>query len=260
MSSAHEFDALYARLDDLSERARRGEVGISDFLSPREQHFAAAYLKRGSLQHIGFGGYAGAERKRIYILPEYIDAADGIEGLAEFGFEAGICAVKIKPSGFRLLTHRDYLGTVLSLGIERSVIGDILLDARGEAILLCSSEMQAFLLSSIERIANDKVRTSACDVLDITPPERKFEQINDTVASARLDCVVGAICSLSRERAKQAVVGGLVEIDFECEERPDRMVEEGATVSVRGYGRYRINALSDKTRKGRYRLSAEKFI
>jgi RNA-binding protein YlmH len=84
--------------------------------------------------------------------------------------------------------------------------------------------------------------------------------ISDTVASPRLDCIVGALCSLSREKARATVESGLVELDFEREERPDRTVSAPCIISVRGYGRFRINSVSDMTKKGRYRLNAEKFV
>ena len=84
--------------------------------------------------------------------------------------------------------------------------------------------------------------------------------ISDTVASARLDCIVAAICSLSREKARAAVISGLVEVNFENETAPDKNLSVPAVVSVRGYGKFRINSVSDVTRKGRLRLDADKYL
>ncbi len=260
MSDVREFDALFARLDDLCHRAERGEVAVSVFLSPRELHFAAAYLRRSGAHFFAFGGYDGAERQRIYILPDYMESAEDVQGLDDFGVSHGISAVRVLPSGYRKLSHRDFLGSVLGLGIERSVIGDILVDDGSRAVIFCDTAMQDFLASELCKVANDKVRTQTAELSAIALPERRYAQINDTVASPRLDCIVGSLCSLSRERAKEAVVAGLVEIDFETEERPDRVVEAPALVSVRGYGRYRVLSVSDLTKKGRYRLAAEKFL
>jgi RNA-binding protein YlmH len=72
--------------------------------------------------------------------------------------------------------------------------------------------------------------------------------------------VIASICRLSREKAREAVIGKLVEVDYECREQPDREVVTPAIISVRGYGKFRIVSLSDKTKKGRYRLLAEKFL
>ena len=235
-------------------------MASSAFLSPRELHFASVYLRRSGMGFVSFGGYDGAERQRIYVLPEYMESVEDVYGLEAFGVLHEISAVKVIPSGYRKLIHRDFLGSVLGLGIERSVIGDILVDDDSTAVIFCDSIMGDFLVSSLCKVANDKVSASLVALDGIQPTERRFAQINDTVASPRIDCIVGALCSISRERAKETVVAGLVEINFEPEERPDRIVEAPALVSVRGYRRHRVVAVSDVTKKGRYRLTAEKFL
>lgn len=254
-----DMEALFARLDDLCRMADKGSVAISPFLTPRELHYAQAYLARNGASFFCYGGHAQAERRRVYILPDYVEA-EGAQDLAEYGFDADISAVRVTPSGYRSLTHRDYMGSVLGLGIERAVIGDIAVYGDGSAVIFCDSVMSAFLTDSLVKVANDKVRTELVPICDVSVPEKRFADINDTVASPRLDCVVGAICSLSREKAKSAVESGLVEVEFECEERPDREVVPPCTVSVKGYGRFEVLSVSDKTKKGRYRLSAKKYL
>ena len=109
-------------------------------------------------------------------------------------------------------------------------------------------------------MANDKVKTKKSEKGEWEAPERKMQPIHDTVASGRLDAVVAALCNLSRDKARTAVESGLVEIDFESEERPDRTVNTPAVISVRGVGKFRVLSLCDKTKKGRYRLEAEKYV
>ena len=260
-----EFGLLYAHIEDLCVRAQKGELADSSFLSPRELHYACRYLARMGVSAYPFGGYADAERQKLYVLPDYIESDDLCEGnfvshLREFGLDAELCAIRIEGSGYRTLTHRDFLGSLLSLGIERDVLGDILVDSDGHAAtVFCESQMLSFLNAELLRVANDKVRIKPVSLESVEVPERQFEKICDTVASARLDCVVAALCSLSREKARQTVTGGFVELNYENEERPDREVETPAVLSVRGYGRYRVVRLEDRTRKGRLRLEAEKY-
>ena len=260
-----EFGLLYARLDDLAARSARGEVAISPFFSPRECYFAEQYLARRSTRAIAFGGVRGAERKRLYLLPDYLEAEEEglFEALAEFGFSTEISALLVKGSGYRTLSHRDFLGSLLGLGLTRSVLGDILPygDTPNTAVVLCESGILPFLLSHLERVGNDKVRLSALEEGEIShlSVEVRTSPISDTVASARLDCVVAALCRLSREKARECVVSELVELNFEKENRPDRTVEAPAILSVRGVGRFRVLALSDLTKKGRLRLLAEKY-
>ncbi len=253
--------SLSARMDDLSAMAHRGELAVSDFLSPADRISATHYLCASGAHVLTYGGYSDAERQRIYILPDYMEGVENIDGLAEFGADSEISVLSVTPSGFsRALTHRDFLGAVLNTGIERAVVGDILVDGNKGAFVFCKSSIEPFLLSELSRVANDKVTVKDVPMDSLVLPERKFADINDTVASPRLDCVVGSLCNLSRDKARTAVESGLVELDFCVVERADKEVREGVLVSVRGYGRYRVLALGDKTRKGRYKLLAQKYL
>ncbi|MBO5937870.1 MAG: hypothetical protein J6Q82_00015 [Clostridia bacterium] len=260
-----EFGLLYARLDDLAARSARGEVAISPFFSPREQYFAEHHLARRGVSLVSFGGVRGAERKRIYLLPDYMEADgdDLPEVLASYGFSSEISALLVKGSGYRTLTHRDFLGSLLGLGLERTVIGDILPygENGSSAVVLCESGILPFLEAHLERVGNDKVRLSVVgeETLSALSAVPRTSPISDTVASARLDCVVASLCRLSREKARECVLAELVELNFECEDRPDRTVEAPAILSVRGVGRFRVLSLSDLTKKGRLRLLAEKY-
>jgi RNA-binding protein YlmH len=254
------FDSLFARLDDLRECAVRGNLGISAFFSPREALAAAEYLERCRASFISFGGYSDAERKKIYILPDFIEDAESVESILEYGFSLDIDCILISGSRFESFSHRDVMGSILALGVERDVIGDIVMLDNSRAVFFCESKLTPFFEGSIERIGRDKVSARRIEFDEAVLPERKVQKINDTVASARLDCVVAALCSFSRERAKEAIVSSLVELNYECEERVDREISTPAVVSVRGVGKFNVISLSDKTKKGRYRLLAEKLL
>ena len=262
-----ELRALFARLDDLCVLRDKGIMRSTDFLSPRELYHASAYLdKMGTLYRV-FGGYEGAERCRVYLLPDYMEGVleDGKreldELLDELGEDTDTVALRMSGSGYRTLTHRDFLGSLLAMGIDRAALGDILVDLDGfGATVFCGRAIAELVEHESCRIANDKVSVRRLGKGEITVPERRFAKINDTVASARLDCVVASLCSLSRERARETVISGIVEMNFESEDRPDRTVIAPATVSVRGYGRFRVLSVSEQTRKGRYRLEAVKYL
>lgn len=260
MSDIKEFDGLYARLEDLKRRADRGDVGISAFLSPRELHFAKIYLTASRTRFFSFGGYGTAERRRIYVLPEYMEEVDSAEQLADFGHSSEIEVIEARGSGFESLSHRSFMGSLLGLGIERSVIGDIIVTDTEKALVVCDAAMADFLLSNWDKVGRDRIRSSRVTLAADFAPQRSYLPISDTVASPRLDCVVAAFCSLSRDKAREAVETGTVELDYECCERSDREVKEGSLISVRGFGKFRVLSLSDRTRKGRFRLTGEKFL
>ncbi len=256
--------ALFARLDDLCRFAEQGVLSESCFLSPRELHFAQIYLVAQGFgtRFFEWGGYEDAERKKVFLLPEYMEGVKDTAALAEYGYEMTISALTLRGSGYKRLSHRDFLGSVLGLGLKRDVVGDIvLLEADvPTAVVICEEGVARFICDTLTKVGSDTVRISEYALADGLLPKRSFQHISDTVASARLDAVVAALCSLSRERAREAVVAGLVELDYECEERPDRTVIAPATVSVRGYGKFKVNSVSEQTRKGRLRLDADKYL
>lgn len=258
-----EFKGMYARLEDWIARVERGEPICGSFFSPRELHYAERYLDGRGVSYGSFGGYGEAERKKLYLLPDYMGEAVGVPfeaHLAAFGIDTEIAALRIDGSGYRVLSHRDFLGSILGLGIERSVLGDLITDSESGqwAVAFCDGAIALFIENELKKVANDKVRVSLVTEWELPP--RRYVTIHDTVASSRLDCVVAALCGMSREKANDTVRGGLVEVDFESEERPDRLVDSCELISIRGYGRFRLLALRDRTKKGRIRLEAEKYL
>ena len=255
---------LFARLDDLHRTADRGLLGGTSFLSPRDLHFALSHLRAKGLSErtVAWGGYQDAERKRIYFLPEFMEGVKEYGEFSEYGFEGDITAVEVRGSGYRKLSHRDFLGSVLGLGLERDVVGDILVRDGDEprAIIICDKAVSAFICENLLKVGSDTVRVSVIDGGKIEPPDRKFLHVSDTVASSRLDGVVASLVSMSRERAKELVLDGAVELDYEVCTRPDKALVEPCVVSVKGFGKFRINSLSDKTKKGRTRLDADKYV
>lgn len=262
MTDAKNDALLLARAEDLLARAARGEMSASAFLTPAEQALLKRRLPRFGEDWCFFGGYDAAERQRAVFLPPYLAAMDEPYRTECLMAEAEtlVVAVEVRGSGYRELSHRDYLGALLHLGVSRERVGDICALEPHRAVFFCEPTLLAFFGENLERVASDKVTVLPTSV----PPEfdggRKFEAVTDTVASPRADAVVAALCNLPRERAQALFREERVEIDYETEARPDRTVSEGAVLTVRGVGKFIVRSLSDKTKKGRYRLVADKYI
>lgn len=262
-----EVNILIARISDYAKRSLAGELSVSGFLSPSEAAMARAILSEKKITHraIFFGGYSQAERQRLFFLPSYSDDFDGdttqkldIYFAEERG--AAIRSLVICGSGYRELSHRDYLGSVLSLGLERDAIGDIILLDRYSAVIFCSYKIGEFLKNSLDRISNDAVTVEDFDVTDDFSPNREFKRINDTVASNRLDCVVSALTGLSREKAQELIKKELCQLNYMTECRCDRALDTPCTLTLRGYGKYILRELDGFTKKGRLKMSADKYI
>lgn len=272
--------ALYARLDDLCAQAGQGVAAVTPFLTPREAKYARQYLSgrlRAGLALL-WGGYPDAERVRAFLLPDYLEGllptvgadgggslppadllrAAGFDDLAEDAAEQ-TAALSVRGSGFRTLTHRDYMGAVLGTGLERDAVGDILSADGQSALLFCDRRVAEFLCANMSKVGSDTVRLHIEAPDGIRVPPRATVPVQDTVASGRLDCVVAALCGLPRERAQSAVREGLCELEYECVRDCDRTVEPPAVLSVRGYGKFRVLSFDGENRRGRIRLIAEKF-
>ena len=174
--------------------------------------------------------------------------------------EAAVSAVRVRGSGFRKLAHKDYLGSVLALGLERDVVGDIVVEDDFSAIVFCDPGISSYILQSLTRIGSDAVRTEIMDISSDFKVERQFEEVRDTVASPRLDCIVAALAGLSREKAQLVIRAEEVDVDYVKEPRVDRQVGEGSIVTIRHKGKFILRSIGEQTKKGRYRLVADKYI
>ena len=256
---------FYAKLDDLEKRSRGGLVCHSSFMTPSESYRAEKYFEaKGNMDKICFfGGYFAAQRKQIFLLPEYlsfsVDETNIFDVIEEY-FDESIVALKISGSGFRALTHRDYLGSILSLGIEREKLGDICVLDNVNAIVFCANEVADFLIFELISIGNDKVKVERISVDKNMNSMQKYQGFTDTVASERLDCVVAALFNLSREKAQNLIKGGFVELNYETASKSDSRVDKGDIISARGYGKFIVRDLSQATKKGRLRLFADKYV
>jgi len=269
---------LLAHTEDLMSRADGGTVS-GDFLNLGEQFLVRAFLnqcgKTENIDYAFFGGYPAAERRILFLFPPYfadtlpyITDDDG-NTLAPSDAASAVCAeeqaltaLKITGSGYRVLSHRDYLGSLLALGIERSVIGDIAVSDDRTAVLFVKAAMADYLSTALERIGSDKVTVRPLSDEDArqTPDTRRWEQISDTVASLRLDGIVAAAANLSRDKAKQLVTGGFVDVDFRPCEHPDTELVPGCYLSIRDHGRYLFSEVDGTSKKGRIRIRLKKLI
>lgn len=197
-----------------------------------------------------WGGYKNAEHKIIGVFPEWIEAE------AEL-FPIDI--LHIKNNGKKELSHRDYLGALMSLGIERSKMGDILVSDTSDAYVFLSEDISGYVSDNLTKVGNCGVSAKKIDVLphEASP---KMRELNVVCTSLRGDAVVGAICDVSRKESSSMINGGAVKINHRLFENGAKNLCEGDLISVRGYGRFVLQSIGNVTRKGRLHIVVSKYI
>lgn len=189
------------------------------------------------------GGYDDAERKI---------ACFGDENTLGYPPAPPICLMKIAPLSAKFsdtLTHRDFLGSVLALGIKRETIGDIII-ADNEGYLFCLENISRFLADNLTKVRHTSVCCEICDSLPDRalphPTEKSF-----IVSSLRLDGIISAVYNLSRSKSSALIDGEKVFLNGKLITGNSAPVKEDDIVSVRGYGRFKFKEISGTTRKGR---------
>ena len=244
---------LKRHLADLSKRAYMGGYYVfSDFLSPAEQALLAEGKREGLVgDYLLCGGYDSAERRM---------AVFGSE--SEFGYKHELPAgwLKIAPVAKKFaeeLSHRDFLGALMGLGITRDLLGDILL-VEGEAFLFASDSIHVYLCENLTEVKHTKVSCIAVDAPPTAAVALPDEEVF-VVAGERLDAFVAGVYKLSRSESAALIEKGLVAIDGKVIEKNSVAPREGAMISVRGYGRFLYVGITGDTRKGKLRITARVY-
>lgn len=249
-------EVITARIEDRIAQCRDGfYVTATGFLDTHEQALAkAASMHAAGVRTFMYGGYADAERCMLVCVPKDLPLSDeeAVDGLVR------VLRVRL-PAISRELSHRDYLGSILGLGIERRLTGDILVGPGGADVFIVPG-IEEFLLKELHRVGPVEVKVSGADVDEVTVPEARFESITASVSSVRLDSVVSSAFRLSRARAAEAIRKGLVSVDHvECL-KPDAPVNEGSAIVLKGKGKAVLEEKGGESRKGRIRIVIKRFI
>ncbi|OPX43237.1 hypothetical protein CLHUN_27850 [Ruminiclostridium hungatei] len=243
---------MVSRLLDKAEQCRYSSFVYSDFLSPYEATVAKRVLdKTAGVFYTFTGGYEGAERVLAAMSQDFIDAEDALSS-------APISYLRIRPLAEKELSHRDYLGSIMGLGVKREKIGDILVyENYGDVFLI--DKLAEYISYNLDKIGNAKVECQLQQVYMYTPPERKEKIINTTVASVRADAVTASGFGLSRTKVMEYFRAQRVNVNWELVVNPSRQLAQGDVISIRGMGRILLDKVGGTTRKDRINIVVRRF-
>ena len=270
-------------LNKLDSVCQYGTVEKTDFLDPAQQVFVLKLASQYGLNKMNcnfFGGFIEAERKvavfcdlttqpqyhqerinRFYQVHnntgDYYQVHDNTDNFYQKTAEIVCVQSKLhineKQKKQLTLSHRDYLGALMGLGIERSKIGDIILDESGtKSHFFVCAELKSFLTSNFIKVGNFGIELQDIPLNEFDcGAKEQMSESRVTVSSLRLDCVLAAAMRLSRGKAADVIHAAKVSVNWEKCENMARILKAGDVLSVKGFGRIYLIRVDGETKKGR---------
>lgn len=252
MTQEEEF--LQKRMIDLANQSyRANQFTFTDFLAPGEiDLFFQVQSKLSFVSFCLWGGQEGCDRQMIrFGNPD------------ELGYEEAfpIVCIEIAPRLEKFaenLSHRDYLGALMHLGLTRSMLGDIMLSGK-TAYVFCHEKMAQYLVDEVDKIRHTNV---VCKILSQLPeaiaPSLKEEML--IVPSLRFDGIVAKIYHLSRSQSVLLFREKKIFVNGRCMENNSGILKEGDVVSVRGYGKFIYEKVNHETKKGNLSVKVKRYV
>ena len=237
-----ENDILIAHMNDLARKAVKEGFAASKFLTPAESQSVSEHFSRRKDAILNVdGGFEGAERTRaVFMNPDW----------GEYERTDLFTALKVAHRPQDTLGHRDILGALMALGIERETVGDIIVDEAGAA-LVCLPELGKFIIENFTKAGRVGLVVSVIGLDELPVREEELTIITDTVASLRLDAVLCTAFRVSRAKAAELILTGRVSVNHQVCLRTDKEVRVDSLLSVRGLGRAKLLEIGGLSRKGR---------
>ena len=248
-----EGEEAVTKLVNLAEAVQRSQKPrLSAFLDPFGQEIAETVAANYGGVRVAFdGGYPGAERARaMYVHENFAGAATDYD----------IACIAASWNGqFARLGHRDVLGALMGLGIERDCLGDILLTA-DTARILCDGKMAEFILANLTQIGAVGIHTEKTELSSIAPKEERCKEIRATVASLRIDAIAAAGYGCSRRRAAADIEADKLKLNWQQVKSASQSIKEGDIISMRGRGRVEVMEIRGQTKKGRTVVVLKRYL
>ena len=221
----------------------------SRFLSPAQAHLISERFNSDTETSF-FGGYEEAER---------VIACFSSFDTYEIDYDYPVDIICISAKNKAVFSHRDYLGSLMGLGIKRELLGDIVI-SDSCAYLFCHREISDFISMNLISIGKNTVTSNIVSQEDIYIPPKQFKEKSVTVSSMRLDCVLSAATGKSRSLSAEMVTKGLVQVNYEYAKSTSSQVNNGDIISIRGFGKMILSTDNTLTKKGRYHIQIKQYI
>ena len=219
-----------------------GKVVLLNFLDETEASILEDICNKEKIPYYRYGGIENSDRNR-YILSNY--------EVEDTDFKISIYKINYNKRYYNI-EHKHVLGTLMSLGIKREVIGDIVIDEKKDIYFACTNEISKFLMAELQFINKAKIELEKIDynIKNII----NYEEKEVLVSSYRLDCVISGVYNISRNKSLEIIKDGLVYINHISNMNVSHMVNIGDEINVRHYGKFKIDRFNGTTRSDRSKL------
>lgn len=238
--------------DKISTGIRKNIPANTGFLSLREQEMCR-YLFGDEPGLSFFGGYEVSERNMLVYLPDYLDSS------FLSGEDSPIVCIEATYFEKDALSHRDFLGALMGAGISRETVGDISTQV-GRCNFFITAEMAPYILQNFTSAGRTALHLTQIPLDQITIPEPETKEIRDTVSSLRLDSIISSGFRVGRSLACDYIHAGRAAINGLPCEKPDKLIPEGAKISVRGLGKIKLRTINGETKKGRISVILDRYV
>lgn len=238
---------------DLADRSRRQNLfTFTGFLSLAEQDVLWK---------------AAAESKAVLTLNGGIEQAERqmarFGSVQELGYEEPfpICCIRVAPLAEKFaddFTHRDFLGAIMNLGIDRSTVGDIFIDGK-KAYIFCTQAIEPWLTENLEQVRRTHVKCTLVEGVE-NLPARKLLRREENVASLRCDGIVAAVWKLSRSQSLELFRQKKIYVNGRLMENNSYALKEGDVISARGFGKFFFRGEKHTTKKGKLVVGIDLFV
>ncbi|MGL5311931.1 MAG: RNA-binding protein [Peptostreptococcaceae bacterium] len=243
---------MFKVIDRANSCLKNYDVKQTEFLNPYEIRNAIAVLNSESdIKYTVDGGYANAERSTIFIYPYYMEY-EQIESALKF----------IQVEGnfkFKSISHKDYLGAILNLGIKREKIGDIIIHENFCQVVV-SNDICDFIIMNLTKVSRNNVSVKEISKNDIIENSPEYKDIAFTVSSDRLDCIISGLYNISRQDSTKYINGERVYVNYEKVTSTSKEIKDNSLISVRGKGRAIVVKVGELTKKGRIKIQAKLIV
>ena len=252
-----EDDLLLAYLADKIAQCEKNDiVAYSNFLDGRQQILAEQYCcKHCKNPFLFWGGYEEAERTVCFFLPWYLTVETFWENKEA---ASTLTLLRVMPKGDVSLSHRDYLGALMGLGIKRELVGDILVSDQG-ADMIVFRKLLPYLETNYEKAGRASLAIKEIPFAEIRAHGGEGQRLQITVASLRLDTLIAAVFHLSRNMAAEAISRGQVFLNGSLCEKAEKNVQAGDKIVLRGKGKAVLQEINGKTRKDKISVTMERY-